>query len=84
MTPIHELMNRIHWDPEFGRGDFSLGFYDRLLDHVIVVPLDDVVFDPQDHFAVQISDRRGEWHTIPLHRIRDVYKDGVRIWHRVH
>ena len=29
MTPIHELLNRIRWDPEFGRGRFEIGFFDR-------------------------------------------------------
>lgn len=26
----HELLSRIHWDPEFGRGEFKIGY----LDHV--------------------------------------------------
>jgi hypothetical protein len=29
MTPIHELLNRILWDKEFGQGRFEIGFYDR-------------------------------------------------------
>ncbi len=30
MTPIHELLNRIRWDPEFAQGEFQLGYYDKL------------------------------------------------------
>jgi hypothetical protein len=30
MMPIHELLNRIHWDPAFGAAHFRLGYIDRL------------------------------------------------------
>ena len=29
MIPIHELLNRVRWDPEFAKGNFQLGYYDR-------------------------------------------------------
>jgi len=44
MIPIHELLNRIRWDPEFARGDFQLGYYDRAEDRIILVPLKEVRF----------------------------------------
>jgi len=28
MISIHELLNRIRWDPEFAKGNFELGYYD--------------------------------------------------------
>jgi MJ1316 RNA cyclic group end recognition domain len=28
MTPIYELLNRIHWDKEFGCGQFEIGYLD--------------------------------------------------------
>jgi hypothetical protein len=46
MTPIHELLNRIRWDPEFARGNFQLGYYDRAEDRVILVPFKEVTFPP--------------------------------------
>jgi hypothetical protein len=30
MQPIHELLNRIHWDAEFGKGDFELWFHNHV------------------------------------------------------
>ena len=30
MIPIHELLNHIRWDPEFGRGHFELAYWDRV------------------------------------------------------
>ena len=82
MIPIHELLNRIRWDRQFGQGRFAVGYYDRVMNRVIVVPFQEIHFDPGDHFAFQFIDDEGETHNVPLHRIRDVYKDGERIWHR--
>jgi len=44
MAPIHELLNRIRWDPEFGRGNFELGYFDRVEGRVIVVPFRELDF----------------------------------------
>ena len=38
MTPIHELLNRIRWDPEFAKGNFELGYYDRAEDRISWFP----------------------------------------------
>lgn len=32
MIPVHELLNRIRWDKEFGQGRFEIGFFDRYED----------------------------------------------------
>lgn len=45
--PIHELLNRIRWDPEFSKGTFELGYYDRAEDRIALVPFRMVSF-PQD------------------------------------
>jgi len=55
MQPIHELLNRIHWDKDFAQADFIIGFYDRV-----------------------------EEHSVPLHRIKEVFGNGELIWHREH
>ena len=82
MIPIHDLLNRIRWDPEFGRGEFLIGYYDRVEDTIIRIPLGEIRFSPDDHFSFETIDPQGEVQSIPLHRIRDVYKDGELIWHR--
>lgn len=82
MIPIHELLNRIHWDKEFGQGDFVIGYYDRVEDAIIRIPLREIFFRSDDHFAFDIIDHDGVQHSIPLHRIREVYKDNELIWHR--
>lgn len=82
MIPIQELLNRIRWDGEFAKGEFALGYYDRVEDKILRVPLRQVQFDPGDHFSCQILDADGCVHDVPLHRIKEVYKDGQLIWHR--
>lgn len=82
MIPIQQLLSRIRWDPEFGRGEFVLGYYDRIEDRILHVSLKDVRFEPEDHFSCRIIDVEGAAHMVPLHRIREVFKDGVLIWER--
>ncbi len=82
MIPIHELLNRIRWDPEFAKGNFQLGYYDRTENRIIVVPLTLVSFPKDSPQTFQITDLEGKSHRIPFHRVREVYKDSQRIWHR--
>ena len=84
MQPIHELINRIHWDEEFGKGDFELGFLDRVEERIIRLPFRNIVFMPGDHYFFHYMDEDGTEHNVPFHRIKTVYKNGVLIWHREH
>lgn len=84
MTPIHELLSRIRWDPDFGRADFVIGYYDRVADDIITASLAELYFEPGDRFAFHLLDENGEDLTIPLHRIKSVYRNGELIWHREH
>ena len=84
MIPLHELLNRIRWDREFGKGDFVIGYHDRVDDRIIRVPLREIFFELDDHFSFELIDHDNVLHNIPLHRIKEVYKDGKLIWHREH
>ena len=91
MQPIQELLHRIKWDAEFGKGEFALGYYDRVAREEKIVPFASVHLDPQrpstfsfrdvsDDNAGDDADRTVRH--IPLHRVRTVYKDGIAIWQR--
>ncbi len=82
MVPIRTLLDRIRWDPEFGRGEFAVGYYDRLEGRIVQVPFAFLDFDPQDHFTFRLTDAAGTERTIPLHRVCEVYRDGECIWRR--
>jgi uncharacterized protein (UPF0248 family) len=82
MIPIQQLLHRIRWDPEFGRGEFVIGYYDRVRRCIVQVPFARVQFDPEDHFRFTAVEADGSIHEVPLHRIREVYRDGELIWRR--
>jgi uncharacterized protein (UPF0248 family) len=82
MIPIQQLLHRIRWDPEFGRAEFVIGYYDRLQHGIVRVPFRDVQFEPGDHFAFTAVEADGSVHDVPLHRVREVFRNGELIWHR--
>ena len=82
MIPIHELLNRIRWDTEFARGNFELGYFDRVERRTIMVPFKEVTFPKDDPQSFHLTDAEGQTHRVPFHRVREVYKDSQRIWHR--
>src|SRR6516225_8620942 len=69
MIPIHELLNRIRWDPEFAKGNFELGYYDRTENRIIMVPLKEVTFPTESPSTFQLVDPEGQVHRVPLHRV---------------
>jgi hypothetical protein len=66
MIPIHELLSRIRWDPEFAKGNFQLGYYDRAEDRIILTPLQAVTFPGDSPRAFQLVDHEGQVHRIPV------------------
>ena len=84
MIPIQELLSRIRWDADFGRADFEIGYLDRIGQRVVRVPFKAITFAADDTFDFQFCDQEGETHSVPLHRIKEVYRDGDLIWHREH
>jgi uncharacterized protein (UPF0248 family) len=81
MIPVHELLSRIRWDREFGRGVFEIGHFDHVERRIIRVPLAQLRFEKGNHFF-KLETEGGETVTIPFHRIREVYRDGNLIWRR--
>ncbi len=82
MIPIHQLLSRIRWDEEYGDADFVIGYYDRVEDRIVLVPLKALHFEKEDHFDFELLDDEGVTHTIPLHRIRQVFRNGELVWER--
>ena len=82
MTPIPELLNRIRWDAEFARGKFELGYFDRVDGRIVVVSFHEIEFPQNEPQVFRLVDPEGHIHRVPFHRVREVYKDSQRIWHR--
>ena len=82
MMPIQDLLNRIRWDEEFGRAMFIIGYYDRVTDSIVRVPFERIHMEEGVHFAFEAIESDGSVHSVPLHRVREVWRNGKLIWHR--
>ena len=82
MQSIQELLNRIHWDTEFGRGYFEIGYLDRMGKEIIRVLFNEVTQLPGNKFSFHVFDEGGIAHCISMHRVQELYKDGELIWKR--
>jgi uncharacterized protein (UPF0248 family) len=82
MIPIQDLLSRIRWDPGFARGEFAIGYFDRIENRVVNLAFRSVHFSAGEHFSFDAVEDDGTVHTVPLHRVRDVWRNGRRIWHR--
>ncbi len=84
MIPLHELLARIRWDPEFGRGEFRIGYLDHSREDLVYVPLSNAREDPENNSSFEVTAEDGATHSIPYHRVKEVWKDGALIWRREH
>lgn len=82
MTPIHELLNRIVWDPGFGNAHFVIGYYDRVFDRVVRISFERIRLEPGRHFSFEAVGKDGVARMIPFHRVREVSRNGQLIWRR--
>jgi len=82
MIPIQDLLHRILWDPEFGKGEFEIGYEDHLAGRVVRVPFARVRLEPGERFAFQSVEDDGSTHSVPFHRVREVWRNGESIWRR--
>jgi len=82
MQPIQALLHRIQSDREFSLARFVVGYYDRAAKTIVQVPFEHMSFEAREPFSFEVVDEEGVAHSIPLHRVREVYRNGELIWHR--
>jgi uncharacterized protein (UPF0248 family) len=83
VVPIHALLARIRWDPHFGRGRWEIAYLDRARPGLVRVPLDEVRTQAHIGFVFDVIDEQGIAHSIPYHRVRQVWRDGKLVWSRL-
>lgn len=81
VLPIQDLINRIHWDRDFARAEFDIVYLDRE-EGLVRLPLRMISFQDEDHFFFHFTDDEGRTHSVPLHRVRKVFRNGELIWER--
>lgn len=82
MQPIDKLLARIKWDTDFGNAAFEIGYYDRVAALMVRRPLGDLLFEPDHKESFLLMDEEGVYQRIPLHRVREVFRNGALIWQR--
>ncbi|MGJ9418170.1 DUF504 domain-containing protein [Massilia sp. CMS3.1] len=82
MTPIHEIINRIVWDTEFGNADVVIGYYDRVFKRIVRVSFERIRIERGQHFGFDLIGRDGEARMVPFHRVREVARNGELVWSR--
>ena len=84
MTPIRKLLDRIRWDRAFGQADFLIGYLDRIENRIIRVGFREIRFPEDAPGSFEVLDAEGQRHRVPFHRVKQVYRNGERIWWRTH
>ncbi len=82
MIPIHQLLSRIRWDEEYGKSRFRIGYWDRVEGKVLRADMSDITWDAENPAFFDLVDEEGACHSIPFHRVREVWRDGILIWAR--
>ena len=84
MIPIHELLARIRWDPEFGAARFEIAYLDRARRALVRLPLERIRVKEgeEGRFGFEALEGDGSVHSVPYHRVRAVWRDGELLWSR--
>jgi len=82
VIPIRDVLHRIRWDPACQGGSYEIGYVDRIAGMIVRVPFGDLRLDAGRPAALTLHDAEGLTVRIPLHRIRQVWRDGVIFWER--
>lgn len=80
MESIIELLNRIRWDKKENPYDYDVYYEDRVTEQNVKVEFKAIKRVEGNFFVIE-SDN-GET-SIPLHRVREVRKQGQSIWKRM-
>jgi uncharacterized protein (UPF0248 family) len=65
---------------EFGKGRFQIGYFDRKTQSLVHLPLERIRMEGGIGFTAVEDD--GTVHSVPYHRVREVWRDGELIWSR--
>lgn len=78
MTYIGDLLNRIRWDKQLKPEEYTLLYFDRIAEKTF-----EISFTKIGRIGNFIVIKRGDTKVhIPLHRIRQVKKNGKVVWER--
>jgi len=82
MIPIQDVLHRIQWDAAWRGRRFEVGFLDRVAGMIMRVPFGELHLDGGARASLTVRDPDGSVLRIPLHRVRQVWRDGEIVWER--
>jgi uncharacterized protein (UPF0248 family) len=82
MIPIQDVLHRIQWDPAWRASRFDVGYLDRVAGTILRVPFSELRIEAGGQASLRAPGADGAAFTIPLHRVRQVWRDGALIWER--
>jgi len=78
VQPIKDLLNKIKWDKRENPEQYSIFYYDRILNKLIKIPYTKI---KRLEGSFMVLDNEEE-SNIPLHRIKKILKKGEVVWER--
>ena len=78
MITIKDLLNKIKWDKRENPEQYTIFYYDRMLNKLIQIPYTKI---KRLEGSFMVLDNEEE-SNIPLHRIRKVMKNNIVVWER--
>ncbi len=79
MQTIKDIINKIIWDKNLDKGEFSIFYLDRIENKKIEIEFNDIKRIEDNFIVIEKNDEEVQ---IPLHRIREVRKKGKLFWSR--
>lgn len=79
MIYIRDLLNKIKWDPNEHPKDYTIFYYDRIKKINKKLRFDYIKEIESLFILVEVDDKKIN---LPIHRIREVRKNGKLIWKR--
>lgn len=79
MMYIGDMLNKIRWDKKLKPEEYIIVYFDRIAEKRFEVPFT-AMGREGNFFTVEIDGRKT---MIPLHRIRQVKRDGKVVWERL-
>jgi uncharacterized protein (UPF0248 family) len=78
MEYIGDLLNKIRWDKKVNPEEYTLLYFDRIDEKLYEVSFTAIA--RKGNFITILKD--GKEYSVPLHRIRQVKRNGKLVWER--
>jgi len=79
MISIKDLLNKVKWDKKEEPSDYTVVYEDKLEKKYKEIAYNKI---KKIEGAFMVLDREGEEVNIPLHRVKQVRKNGMVVWNR--